>query len=119
MRLEYLAPHASLGEVVVLVGQWQSRGFHQRPGDGRAVAQVHRQFQVRRGEEGMLAGQAADPAGALRVQRQVLVPELLVAFAGDPVQAVATAVVEALPSADWQAAAPSSSASAAGLWQDR
>lgn len=45
----------------------------------------------------MLAGQAADPAGALRVQRQVLVPELLVAFAGDPVQAVTTAVVEGAP----------------------
>lgn len=104
--LEYLAPR-SLGEVIVLVGQRQSRGFHQRPGDGRAVAQVHRQFRVRRGRKALLAGQAADPAGALRVQRRVLVPELLVAFAGDAGTGRGGGRRgHHFPSADWRTARP-------------
>jgi hypothetical protein len=42
----------------------------------------------------MLAGQAADQAGAFRIECQVVVPECAVAGFGDAVQAVATAVMQ-------------------------
>ena len=42
----------------------------------------------------MLAGQAADLAGQVRVARQVLIPELLMAQRGDPVEAMTVLVIQ-------------------------
>lgn len=75
-------------------GQWFVGGLHQHPGNRRGVAQVDRQFQMRGAEEGMLAGQAADLAGQIRVARQVLIPELRMALASDAIKAMTATVGE-------------------------
>ncbi|MNQ64803.1 hypothetical protein D3C85_792400 [compost metagenome] len=68
--------------------------FNQHPGDGGGVAQVDGQFQVRCGEEGVLAGQPAHLAGEFRVTGQVLVPELLVALVADAIEAATPAAAQ-------------------------
>lgn len=60
----------------------------------------------------MLAGQAADQAGKVRVAGQELVPEALVAQFADAVQAVAAAVVQGRAEGRLAGATPSSRASA-------
>jgi hypothetical protein len=68
--------------------------FDQQPGDGRGVTQIDCQFQMRAGQEGMLTGEAANQAGAFRIERQIVIPQGLMAMLGDAVEAVATAVMQ-------------------------
>lgn len=49
---------------------------------------------MRPAEEGVLAGQATDQAGQLRVTGEELVPQAAVAVLGNAVQAVAAPVVQ-------------------------
>ena len=66
----------------------------QHPGDSGGIAKVYREFQVRAAEKGVLAGQAADQAGEVRVAGEILVPERLVTGFADAVEAMATPVVQ-------------------------
>ena len=79
-----------------IVGWRQGRAvlFHQQPGDGGGVTQVDRQLQLRPAEERVLAGEATNQAGALGVERQVVVPLGAVARFGNAVEAMAAAVVQ-------------------------
>ena len=92
--MEDLAPDHGHADQVVGGGQHQDARLHQHPGDGGGIAQVDGQLQVRCGEEGMLAGQPADLAGEVRVERQVTVPELLVALVADAIESASVAAVQ-------------------------
>lgn len=80
--------------------QGRAGGFDQYPGNGGGVAQVHGQLQMRGAEKGVLAGQTANLAGQIRIEGQVLIPDLLVALCADTVQPVAAAACSTAPSAD-------------------
>ncbi|MNE69998.1 hypothetical protein D3C80_1657600 [compost metagenome] len=49
---------------------------------------------MRRRQKGVLAGQAADLAGQVRIECQVLAPQLLMAQLGDAIEAMATLIVQ-------------------------
>ena len=88
LRLKNLAPNSAHGQYVIGGRQRQLFLLDQQPGNGRCIAQVDRQFEVRRLEKRVLAGKAANTAGKLRIEGQVLIPEHLVGRFADAIQAM-------------------------------
>ena len=96
LGVENLPPDTRQAQQVVSRRQRRGLGFDQHPGNGGGVAQVYREFQVGAAEKGVLAGQATDQAGEVRVAGEILVPERLVAGFADAVEAMATSLVQGL-----------------------
>lgn len=94
MRLKNGSPDSGHGQWIVFGWKKRVRGFDHHQGDGRRVAQIDGQFQMRTAEEGMLAGKASDPAGKVGIQRQVVVPELLVSELWYAIEAMPAAAVQ-------------------------
>ena len=94
VRFEHSAPDLRHTQQVISGWQLAVFSFDQHPGNRCGITQIDGQFQVRCSEEGMLAGEAAYLAGEVRIQRQVLIPELLVAQCGDSVEAMTVLVIE-------------------------